>query len=1643
MLKFERQPQADQRRPDQRPSDLHPGPQTGDLQHEAPASRTLRPPEAAHLPARVPGGGTFRPDRAAHREAAQPVLRAGHLRQAADAQIGAERQQVQRQIDDLHAAWPGLQAPAPQTAPTLPAVFAQPAARRVPGQRPGMADYAGLYRYEMALQREGAWSDGSLNGPAVAAIQRRAAEGLLGSYRASTLPPAQRQEALAGELCGLGLWRGAVQRVVVQRLPAAEQPRVQRLLADREAQGERQAALGQLETRRGELDRQAGLPALERVQARRGGGDPLPAAVQRQLELGLNADLGAVRLHTDAEADLLSKSVGAVAFTSGQDIYFQQGRFDPASREGLGLLGHEVAHTVQQARGRVSAGLDPDAGLEREARQFGERLSGGKVGPPPSRPAPPASAAPAPALQRLAEPGAPSTRGARVAGAPVAADPEAQRAARLNRSTPRAAVQAQVRLDPRRKARDRGTVPVQVPAPKVAPPRVPLPPVKATPIKAPPVKGKAGQSGAPTAREVATPRRSPLKLPAPPSLNVAPAAFARPQLDPQKLKAARLNPGQVLRDAGKRRNQANALVGRFLKRGSARARNVQGMSGQMGAQVHAAARGASGKVQAAARRHQAALRATIAAMRTQASTQAAVARGQLQARARTALTALPKSTRAAKTRLGTAHTQALRQLDARVRTQKSEVSAAYRKGAAGYRAGGTTVGGEALAHANTRASAYLGHVTGKDDSFLEGPVTDDRWKARADAARQVGGAYQQGYVQKGAEQAEQLLSPAGGMGRDLAAIDAAATQTRTTLQTRLRTAQQKLDADEARARTQIQQAQAQLSQALQAQLQGVLAHLGQTQGTQLAAIAQAAAQQSQALDRQADQAVHSLQTSVAQLARQLDRTLNSFGAQVRGSQAPDPKALKRALAGAEAQIGRMVTGAQTRLQQGMRSVTAGLARGAAQAESGLSAAAKSSEAQARQTAQGFRQSSQALVGQALQTFTQVQQAHERSSTATDAQAQAEFEAATKGLDTLFKQARSGLDSKLAASVEALIGQLRANFSQLDAAIGEQAEKAAAQVQPRWKGWVKIALLVAVVIVVAVVAGPLVIGAVGAMAGALGAGATAAGVIGAVAGGAIVGAAAGAVTQIGNNAIDNIGLDAQHQKSLFDGVGKAALMGAVGGAVGGAGGAIGQGLGKAGWLGEGLTQKVAGVGLTGAFDLGGNVMGDLATGSSLNDALKNLTSPEAIMMYAVASGTGAAASRLPGRAGGVQNTMHAAGERFGTQMGEGIANTSGYKRAPVPTRVAPELTGQGIDGRISGYNTGRTQVELAPGAHPQDAALHDSYARQARSDTSPVSRMADRIKSLFGQGAEVKPGSARWEMGTEAAKHRDMAQWRFQEAEKLPAGSQQRNRLLQEAHDYDRLAGEYEKAALTADPRERLADATIEGRKRSYTNHDEIQPLLGKSFDRSALPDRYVVFEVEGGRKVAARLNSEGTFDLQSAVLLVRPDQTVQVNPQNRITYDYISKYQEDPAARPDLDFSREGYTLHHIIPDKVSTQNPLCVKAMELTGYSPDRMSNYQPMPMEKLFRQLDGQEVGHWSHHSNYDETVVTTELRFRQDVLEGQYGPMSTWDGGHPKIAEIRAELTKAMLNAENAIKARVESGDVPMTVEDGINGSRGRIK
>ncbi len=114
------------------------------------------------------------------------------------------------------------------------------------------------------------------------------------------------------------------------------------------------------------------------IEAARGGGHQLDPAARPDLESALGEDFSEVRLHTDATADHLSRAVEATAFTTGSDIFFRSGAYEPLSSAGRKLLAHELTHVVQQRGAPPAQELrvtDPGDASEREAEAIAEQVA--------------------------------------------------------------------------------------------------------------------------------------------------------------------------------------------------------------------------------------------------------------------------------------------------------------------------------------------------------------------------------------------------------------------------------------------------------------------------------------------------------------------------------------------------------------------------------------------------------------------------------------------------------------------------------------------------------------------------------------------------------------------------------------------------------------------------------------------------------------------------------------------------------------------------------------------------------------------------------------------------------------------------------------------------------------------------------------------------------------------------------------------------------------------------------------------------------------------------------------------------------------------------------------------------------------------
>ncbi len=109
------------------------------------------------------------------------------------------------------------------------------------------------------------------------------------------------------------------------------------------------------------LQREAGNEAVSELVEQRSpvldvissGGETLEPGVRADMEGRMGEDFSGVRVHTDSAASASARSVGAHAYTVGNNVVFQRDAYDPSSQAGRTTLAHELTHVVQQRSGAV------------------------------------------------------------------------------------------------------------------------------------------------------------------------------------------------------------------------------------------------------------------------------------------------------------------------------------------------------------------------------------------------------------------------------------------------------------------------------------------------------------------------------------------------------------------------------------------------------------------------------------------------------------------------------------------------------------------------------------------------------------------------------------------------------------------------------------------------------------------------------------------------------------------------------------------------------------------------------------------------------------------------------------------------------------------------------------------------------------------------------------------------------------------------------------------------------------------------------------------------------------------------------------------------------------------------------------------
>lgn len=115
------------------------------------------------------------------------------------------------------------------------------------------------------------------------------------------------------------------------------------------------------------------------INAKRGGGQALDDGISSKAGEAMGHDFSGVNVHTDSQSDELNQQLGAKAFTTGSDIFFKEGAYNPSSNDGQQLISHELTHVVQQSsnttpgQGKMTVN-DPNDQYESQADAVAESV---------------------------------------------------------------------------------------------------------------------------------------------------------------------------------------------------------------------------------------------------------------------------------------------------------------------------------------------------------------------------------------------------------------------------------------------------------------------------------------------------------------------------------------------------------------------------------------------------------------------------------------------------------------------------------------------------------------------------------------------------------------------------------------------------------------------------------------------------------------------------------------------------------------------------------------------------------------------------------------------------------------------------------------------------------------------------------------------------------------------------------------------------------------------------------------------------------------------------------------------------------------------------------------------------------------------
>lgn len=997
------------------------------------------------------------------------------------------------------------------------------------------------------------------------------------------------------------------------------------------------------------------------LRASKGAGSSMSSETRSSMESGFGTNFSNVKIHTDSTAVQMSKSLGAQAFTNGNDVYFNEGKYNPNSDSGKHLLAHELTHTVQQnganstvnKKSELPVQLSEDPCAVQDEGGSEEQAASAETAPPAScTPSDPAAPQPAEGQEEPDQEEVPqsisSEEGAsleeRQGNAPPP-DHDAPQGEENISEGAEAAQEPQGPCDVQEQGTDQGGV-AETSSPAAT-----------ADISTVPPQIEGGQDGnanqETTNQENNTPQdngngngdfvataanngvsplivRSGLGEQASPELqqerdvNRMNSDVSVEQIETTQNSISQLNSGPVhfITPKGKnkkalqRYHEASATASAFLSSGISRTQSLisEGIATTATLREQIANKRLTIQSDIASKR--AHTSATFGSYKTAANIKAETAKINLGVQHDVTLSQIETVAITAITNVEQLHQTKVAALDQKYTGNITAINEGYRTGYNDLITLGNTMSGRVNSVANQKSSDYRRGVGAsasdrnkivnrEKDGFWDGYLTYNRWMARADSAQEVGEQYSDGMKEQAKSKADFMLC---GKGRALETASIIYEEGVRNLQCALTNSLSSIERQKQAAMMQATFAQQELTSNIDNALSATLNQLEQKEALQLQIINDFGIRQVMSIERDGENAITTTLTGINEASIKLHTFLSEYKNTITTNETPDIDEFSTNLDGLNGQFENDFTLAQATVQSAIEASAAAIEASEVTVLNAIRAMYQQGITDGRNIAQSFNGVIDQLLSSGIDSYTQL-------STNTLSGIQGEQTNATNIL-TAIVTSISDIYDRSVASIASTFSQTKEDMqtgmqntidNDLEVKICSEAEKAASDVQPWWKTALKI-LLVIIVIVIVIAVAPALIAAIGpaiaGLAGSLGAGAALAGSIGTflapVIGGAILGAVSGAVIQVGNNLIDVAGTDRELTwESVTKGVWGAVIAGAIGGAFGGLGGQFAQViLGRFGAALSGSMQKVAEFGIDIAFDVVGTLLGDFAAGNPI-------------------------------------------------------------------------------------------------------------------------------------------------------------------------------------------------------------------------------------------------------------------------------------------------------------------------------------------------------------------------------------------------------------------------------------------------------------